>query len=376
MVVSPYKPQFPKEVVDTKSYQGHVTVGDKGAGKSAKGEAVAEDFHHAGVVVCDLIDANDGEALFWGIPHRKTGNYYPTLLIHPPTYEVNHTRGYHHIKPMCSDQGLYNILKTAKKEKRIVTVACWLWQSGTVGNMLGDWFFQFPDVQRRFKSHVLLLMREIGNYAFSQLRVFEKLEKKMRQATILLMREGRHHQITFYFDLQRAIDLYKGVRVLCDHTHIKKSNTRMLPAELKWVTEEIKTKRERMDTKGGIHWREREEIYPKLSSMFPRQYYSLGTADKITPVRNFRMANFHHKRPEDRFEDITGIQFKRLRYEEEEYIMPPEVFEVIQGATLIREGVTYAALTRASPINTPYSTLETRIKRYNRTGQLPEPSSS
>lgn len=360
--------QFHLSDLNPNAYHGHMVIGEKEAGKSALGEAMAIEMYRQGVVVFDAIDANDGESLFYAVPRHKQTICYPTLLVHPSTYDIEIPTNFGHIRPMRSSEGLLKILQTAKKEHRIITMACMLWPMGTVGKVLADWFFEFPKVQRVFKHHIFLFMREIGHYAFSQLRVFKEVEDRFRAAATYIMKEGRHHRITFFFDLQRAVDLYKGIRTLCDHIHIKRSGRSMIPSELEWVLKTIEDNRE--DVKAKFQGNTFFKLFPRIQRLWKREYYSLGRAEEVAPVRRFRMAPFRHKTPTDDFTDITGVQFIRNEVPEESETLSAEEYEVLLSSKLRREGVSLAAIARASPLDTPYNTLQGRVRIYDRRGRV------
>ncbi len=357
--------QFDINTMNPKAHEGHIVIGEKGGGKSALGEAMAIEMYKRGVIIFDAIDANDNESQFYAIPKTQREICFPTLLIHPPTYDVQVPDKWGHIRPMCSDEGLLKILTTAKADRRIVSMACLLWPRGTVGKVLSDWFFQFPTVQRKLKHHVFLFMREVGHYAFSQLRVFKEVEDQFRAAATYIVKEGRHHRITFFFDLQRAVDLYKGIRTLCDHIHIKRSAKSMIPKELEWVFPAIEEARERFSPEDYL---KRAQLFPLIQKLWKREYYSLDKSEEIRPVRRFRMAGFRHKTPSDDFEDLTGVQFIRNAIVDEDATLSPEEYEVILASRLNDRGVPYAWVSDVSPLDTPASTLRNRCKTYRNKG--------
>lgn len=316
MSIARYINRFPKFIADPQKTEGHFGIGVKGSGKSALGEAIAEIHHHNGFIVFDGLDGNDLEAGFWGIPGPH-GIYYPTLLVIPPWYEAHLTKPqYSHIKPISSETGLLPIFQKAEAENRIITMCCKLWPRGTVGNLLKDWLFEMPEVAPRLAKPIFVLMREVGSYAFSQLRIFPELEDEFRRSLIWLFREGRHHNISFYFDAHRYVDLHKSVRTLCDHKHIKLSSREMIPAELQWIFGAIKEWRERFPRRA---WKLRERCYPRIQKLYPNEVYSTSHFEELRPIYKFQMASFHHKEPRDSFEKITGFRFKfdRGKFEKE-----------------------------------------------------------
>jgi len=307
MSISRQFKDIPNIVADPSKTAGHFGVGVKGSGKSALGERIAEKHYHHGYIVFDGLDGNDIESGFWAVP-GPSGRYYPTLLVIPPWYEAKLTNPhYSHVKPISSEVGLLPILQKAEAEHRIITMCCRLWPRGTVGNVLKEWLFEMTEVAPRLNHPVFVLMREIGSYAFSQLRIFPELEDAFRRSLIWLFREGRHHNISFYFDAHRYIDLHKSIRALCDFTHIKLSSKEMIPKEKQWVFEEIKEWREKVPPK---RWKLRERTYPRIQKLWANEFYTTGYFEELRPVHKFHMANFHHKNPRDNFEKITGFTFK------------------------------------------------------------------
>lgn len=308
---------IPDYAIDTSRFEGHMGVGLKGSGKSALGERIAELHYRKGFIIFDGLDGNDWESAYWAVP-GPSGNYYKTLLVIPPWYEVKGPNPeFSHIKPIKSDVGLETILKTAKEEDRVVTVGCKLWKRGTVGNVLKDWLFDMPDIAESVDAPIFILMREVGSYAFSQLKIFPDLEDEFRRALIYLFREARHHGIGFYFDAHRLVDMIKGVRVLCDHTHLKQSNARMVPSDLHWVFDQIEEQRQKFTRRA---WKLRERRYPRLPKIYPNEFYSVSQEEVARPVVRFKMATFHHKRPRDNFLKRTGFFFKYLPEVEQKHM--------------------------------------------------------
>ena len=308
--------ELPSHAIDTTRFEGHLGVGLKDSGKSALGERIAELHQQKGFLIFDGLDGSDWESAYWGIA-GPSGNFYKTLLVIPPWYEVKGPNPeYSHIKPISSDVGLETILKTAKEEDRIVTVGCRLWRRGTVGNVLKDWLCDMPDAAERVDIPIFILMREVGSYAFSQLKIFPELEDEFRRALIFLFRHARHFGIGFYFDAHRLVDLIKGVRVLCDHTHLKKCNTRMIPPDLNWLSDHIEEQRQKIPKRG---WKLRDRTYPRLTKLYPQEFYSISQEEIVHPVVRFKMATFHHKRPRDNFLKRTGFYFKYLPDIEQKY---------------------------------------------------------
>lgn len=360
----PLKKIIPPEVADITKSEGHLTVGAKGAGKSAFGEFLAEYYKQHGYIIFDGLDANDFESLGWAIKGRY-GDFYRILLIHPPTWEVSFPDGrFNHIKPMCSDEGLETVLTTAKNEDRVIVMACKLWRYGTVGNVLAQWIMDLPTVAEQLNTPVFLLLREVGHYAFSALKVFPELEDRFKKSLTYVMKEGRHFRIAFFFDLQRAIDLYKAIRVLCDHIHIKRSSIRMLPKELEWVPQEIDKWRDKFSNK---FWKQRERKFPPISRLYPREYYSITDADEIHPVRSSRMPTFWHKNPKDQFAKWTNMRLVRTTIpDESEMGMTAEEAEAAWAKRLREEGVPVAVLARTSVLGTPYSTMMSRLNKLEK----------
>lgn len=327
--------RFPKFVADPSKTEGHFGVGIKGSGKSALGEKIAEVHHWNGYIVFDGLDGNDMEAAFWGIP-GPSGLCYNTLLVHPPWYSIKLTDPrFSHIKPISSEIGLLPILKKAEVERRIITIACHLWKRGTVGNLLKDWLFEITEVAPRLDRPIFILMREVGSYAFSQLRIFPELEDEFRRALIWCFREARHHNVSFFFDAHRYIDLHKSIRSLCDHKHVKLSSKEMLPAELHWMFSHVKEWREKLFSRK--RWKFREQTYPRVQKLYPNELYSVGHFEELRPIYKFSMASFHHKRPRDDFERITGFRFKfdAAKYDQhmkaEEVERAPKKLRVLQA---------------------------------------------
>lgn len=313
---------LPPVVCNPKNTEGIFAVGIKGAGKSALGEAIAAQHYLQHYIICDFLDGNDFEAAFWGIPGPK-GFCYPTLLVHPPWYKITANNGkFSHIKPICSEIGLKKILECARDERRIITMACALWRQGTVGNLLKDWLFQLPEIAPQINNRIFVLMREVGSYAFSQLRIFPELEDEFRRGLIWLFREGRHHEISFFFDAHRLVDLHRSIRTLCDRTLIKLSSREMIPDEKQWVFQELENWRDKF---GMRNWKLREALYPPIQKLWPSEFYSVGPFEELQPKLQFHMAPFRHKRPSDNFQRITGFQFKYDAAKEEEYTRQEEM---------------------------------------------------
>lgn len=299
---------IPDIVADPSKTAGHFGVGIKGSGKSALGERIAEKHYHHGYIIFDGLDGNDIESGFWAVP-GPSGRYYPTLLVIPPWYDARTSNPrYNHVKPISSEAGLLQILKTAEAEHRIITMCCKLWPRGTVGNVLKEWLFQVTEIAPRLDHPIFVLMREVGSYAFSQLRIFPELEDEFRRALIWTFREARHHNVSFYFDAHRYIDLHKSIRSLCDFTHIKLSSKEMIPKEKQWVFQEVKDWRERLYSRK--RWRTREKTYPRIQKLWTNEFYTTGYFEELRPIHKFQMGTFRHKDPNDDFEKITGFVFK------------------------------------------------------------------
>jgi len=291
-------------VIDLGRYEGICISGLKGWGKSALAEVLAEEYFLRGWLVMDVLGAPDWESCFWAVPGPR-GFYYKTLLIHPPRYELRHTDAvtWGHIKFMASDTPLEEILQTAKNEDRVITTAS-LWPHGSISQLLTPWFFELIEIAHKLKNPIFLVLKE-AHMAFSHLKVFDKLETKFRASLLNLFRSGRHHEIGFCLDLQRMVSLYKEIRDLTDKTILKRNTQRSVPRELEFVFSELDEIRETFHRR---QWRLRERNYPLIQKLWPSECYCLGSDGQVLPVVRTPLPRFWHKKPKDRFLEITGIQ--------------------------------------------------------------------
>lgn len=311
-----------ERVVNTDKFEGHIVSGLRESGKSGFLEVLGEEHYLAKRIVLDLHGASDGESLFWCVPGRNR-IYYPIILVHPPWIEVQFPKNNPFqsiIKPMSCETPLLDIVKTAKRLKRIVTVPTNLYPLGSGLGILTEYFYNLDKVADKVKTPFFVLLRE-AHIAFSQFSIFPKQEKDFRKSLFYFFKEARHHRTSLAVDVHRHMDFIKAARTLMDHIHFKKSNRSMIPPEYSWFIQAIKDIRAKFPFK---KYKLREMNYPPVTRLYPSEFYTLDSSEAVEPIERAGLPRFHHKTPWDDFTKITGVNFKQVMDIPAEYLPEKE----------------------------------------------------
>jgi len=290
------------DLVTDKHYLGILVIGRRGYGKTTFLEWLAEQYYEQGALIVDPWSARDQENLYWVIA-GPTGKKYPIILVHPEYVEVKvpaHMRQL--VKPMCDTEGWERILRTAKKEKRIVCLDNTSYRPNDAFQQCAKLVKQLPNINRtKLHTHIFLCLREAGSLVFSHLKT-DKAASATRSAILQMIRESRHNQITWVMDTQRYGDVYKGMRDNTDVTIVKNTPFLGLPEDMKFLWKYVKTiyKKNQRANK-VVRW-------PGISFLKKHEHYRVWASGQVE-LGESGMPGFRHKGEKDNFPMDSGIEF-------------------------------------------------------------------
>ncbi len=158
---------------------------------------------------------------------------------------------------------------------------------------------------------MVVVMRELGELTASVLKG-ENESTLVKKAILNFIRKARHYNISLCTDYQRPEDAFSGVRDQANIFILKRAPKRLFGDEWVWTFDEIMKERQKIFDKMGYNqssFRKANERWPRIEELNMNRAYVVYSNDKMR-LWEIPTPSFHHKQPEDHFEQITGISFK------------------------------------------------------------------
>jgi len=160
---------------------------------------------------------------------------------------------------------------------------------------------------------MIVLIRECGELApSSRLKTDQSGQSVLvKKALLQFIRKVRHYQISLCTDFQNMMDVESSIRSQCDQWTLRRITKRLAGEEWSWLFKQIDNQRKKIafDYGGGIKgWVKADKWFPKIEELKENQAYVIYSNDHVR-LWNVGMPPFHHKRPFEKWEKITGIEF-------------------------------------------------------------------
>ncbi len=158
---------------------------------------------------------------------------------------------------------------------------------------------------------MVVLVREMGELTpSSKLKSDQSGESvRVKKAVLSVIRKFRHHQISLLTDFQNFTDCESSIRSQLDLLTLVNTTKRLGGDELKWVFDEIEKRHFAIKAKYGRKGKQiAEDKCPLVNELKQGQAYVVYPNDHIR-LWDIPMPPFHHKRPDQHWESITGIHF-------------------------------------------------------------------
>jgi len=165
--------------------------------------------------------------------------------------------------------------------------------------------------QEKCYDKMVVLVREMGELApSSKLKSDQSGESvKVKKALLMVVRKLRHHQISLQTDFQNFTDCESSIRNQLDLLTLVNTTKRLGGDELKWVFDEIENRNEAIKSKYGRKGEQyAKQWQPLVNELEQGQAYVVYPNDHIR-LWDIPMPPFHHKNPDQHWEQITGITF-------------------------------------------------------------------
>lgn len=169
---------------------------------------------------------------------------------------------------------------------------------------------------------MVVVMRELGELTASVLKG-ENESTLAKKAILNFIRKARHYNISLCTDYQRPEDAFSGVRDQANIFVLKRAPKRLFGDEWIWAFDQIVKERQKIFDKMGynqLSFRKANEKWPRIEELNMNRAYVVYSNDRIR-LWEIPTPNFHHKQPEDHFEQITGISF-RISQTHNESVLP------------------------------------------------------
>ena len=360
-------------IVNTNKQQAVYCIGQRGSGKSVFGEKICATLYSYGWTIIDLWSSDNLENAFWCISEKCKDNSneedcncyrrIPITLLAPESIIFDQNEVDRYNDRYFSTEPLVRIVTLPKPTSTSNT---------TVNQRIAEIFRDtvlhcrdhrrvlvfnpkmFPDEQDTFRT-LEIIIRKLGDIAYydfnrvepedvgktsrEQMTNFEKCHDKMivlirefgelapsrtmkgdlsgeslraKKALLWFTRKSRHYQISLCCDYQNMMDVESTIRSQCDTWVIKKITKRLAGEEWAWLFNEINNQRERIikDRGGGRRgWDKANKWFPLIENLKSNQAYVVYPNDHIR-LWNIDTPPFHHKKPSEKWEKITGISFR------------------------------------------------------------------
>jgi len=165
--------------------------------------------------------------------------------------------------------------------------------------------------QEKCYDKMVVLIREMGEVApSSKLKSDSSGESvKVKKSLLQMVRKLRHHQISLLTDFQNYFDIESSIRSQLDLLTLVNTTKRLGGDELKWVFDEIEKRNSAIKSKYGRKGIEYARKWsPLVNELKQGQAYVVYPNDHIR-LWDIPMPPFHHKNPDEKWEEITGIHF-------------------------------------------------------------------
>jgi hypothetical protein len=165
--------------------------------------------------------------------------------------------------------------------------------------------------QEKCYDKMVVLIREMGEVTpSSKLKSDQSGESvRVKKAMLQVIRKFRHHSVSLYTDFQNYFDIESSIRSQLDLLTLVNTTKRLGGDELKWVFDEIETRHYAIKKKYGRRGKQiAEDKCPLVNELKQGQAYVVYPNDHIR-LWDIPMPPFHHKRPDQKWELITGIHF-------------------------------------------------------------------
>ena len=290
-------------VIDFQNFCVYYNIGERGSGKSALQEIIAEKHKEKGRLVIDCWGARNAENFFWfldrnGIdPHPK----HKVLVILPDYTTVNVPKKFEdHFQVVSNKEKLIPILRRAKEENRVVVFGNTFFQYNHSYSALAQFFEELLDTNVKLGYEMFVLLREAGNL-FSSYLMPCKEAKDTRVRGLQLVREARHANISISLDAHMFGEILKGLRLHSDRILVKKTTKRMLPDFLQFIPDNILYQQKKYRYNPQFM-----RSHPRMDLMKPFQYYCVWGSLKYYCYTS-QLPTFRHKEARDVFTKLTGI---------------------------------------------------------------------
>lgn len=160
---------------------------------------------------------------------------------------------------------------------------------------------------------MVVIFRELGELTASVLKG-ENESTITKKAILNFIRKSRHYNISLISDYQRGEDCFPGVRDQANIFILKRAPKRLFGEEWGWAFEYIMDERQKIFDKMGynlVSYSRANQKFPKIEELNMNRAYVVYSNDKMR-LWQLPPPNFHHKKPEDHFEQVTGVSFKIL----------------------------------------------------------------
>lgn len=177
--------------------------------------------------------------------------------------------------------------------------------------------------KQKCHHRLVVLARELGELTAAVLKG-EDESTSTKKAILNFIRKSRHYNVSTVFDFQRPEDVFSGIRDQADIFILKRAPRRLFGEEWTWAFDRIEYDRKKIFEKQGYNvktFTKVNEQHPKVEELNYNRMYVVYSNDKMK-LWKMDSPNSHHKRPDDNFEDITGIKF----------VIPESMKEVIESS--------------------------------------------
>ena len=174
-----------------------------------------------------------------------------------------------------------------------------------IGKPIDDW----NKYQRNYHQ-VCMLLREVGELAEDGL-YSDPNQKWVKRPIQKIIRVSRHHHISILFDLQRLEDFSKKMRTQVNTIILKRTPSKLLGDELKFVKDWTEQQSNYIFAKHGKNpetMKYAYSRYPPLNQLNKNVCYAVYADDYIQKF-DIPSCNHHHKQEEDSISKLTSFSY-------------------------------------------------------------------